>query len=105
MIKKIGLVKGRHEIDGVTEYLFESVSDIQMFDYRWQRAVADKFFESLDSNTPIAMYVTGLTSCLVAFLDASRNYQNTVCLFHYNRETDKYQRQTFGINWSFDCTD
>ena len=52
----------------------------------------------------IDLYVTGLTPCLVAFLNMVNKYTYfdmniKATLYHYNRETESYEAQKFHTLW------
>lgn len=88
----LGLCAGRHEIPNVSDYVFDSIEDITDVDGLQLRATQK--LESLDlRNGLLDLYVTGLTPALIATLNAARQLNIIVSLYHYNTQTEKYFRQ------------
>ena len=61
----LGLVKGRHEIPEVTDYIFKgTIENPSDFGFMWK--VADDYIGDMDmSIKEINLYVTGLTAALI----------------------------------------
>ena len=89
----VGLVKGRHEIPEVTNYIFKgTIENPSDFGSMWK--VADDFIGDMDmSIKEINLYVTGLTAALIEVLNVAKEYGIKVNLFHYNPLDGKYYKQ------------
>lgn len=89
---KIGLVKGRHEIPQVQgKYIFEE--DINPVDVEGTQLKAFNVLSEIKENDPqtwLDIYVTGLTMALIATLNAARQLDLNVTLYHFDRETGEY---------------
>lgn len=85
---KIGLVKGRHEIEGVNEYIFEEeIEDIFNYDYK------ETIIISLVGHDVVDLYVTGLTIALVEVIKYCIKNDVKLTLYHYNKKTNEYEPQ------------
>ena len=103
VIARIGLCKGRHDIidEGVTvtQFVFEeAIESPHDFDKLYQSA--HDFFKTLEITCEVRelhLFVTGLTSALVATLQAYRNFPFApeLILRHYNRDTNSYSHQVW----------
>ena len=93
MVYEIGLVRGRHDIPGITEYVFdgeiEDPSDIL--------GIQDTAYQSIGNipikYTDLKLYVTGLTPCLVEVINVCRYFKFKLILMHYNPKTNSYYEQ------------
>ena len=104
-VKRIGLCKGRHDIvDGeneVTEFVFtEAVSNPHDFSGMREHALSfwDNCLNSADGGgEPIHLFVTGLTSALVATIQAYTDfpYAPPLILRHFDRDTNGYTEQVW----------
>ena len=84
---KLGLVKGRHNIPDVTEYIYQGeIDDPSNIQKLWKTNM------SMDIDE-IELYVTGLTPCLIEVLNVCRDYETKVTLMHYNPKTKDYYPQ------------
>ena len=110
-----GLVEGRHEIPNVDGYIFGTIEDVLDFDDLeaqadvWSAQLFDWFFDpkDMDKLNPffdteegadwgINLYVTGLTSALIALLGTYGHWRLTgITFWHYNRDTGEYVPQTW----------
>lgn len=90
-ILKIGLCKGRHEIKEVSDYFFDEIKDPMNF-VGLEKMVGDKL-DNLDYFEELHLYVTGLTTALIAVLNVVANCK--VILYHFDRETGEYKDQEF----------
>ena len=97
---ELGLCKGRHDIQGVEEYIFENTLDPTNLKYMQEKALETINKYSNDVNyLYLDLYVTGLTvattSVINAVLDHNTAYKNRVILtlYHYNKDTDTYYPQ------------
>ena len=97
---ELGLCKGRHNIQGVEQYIFENTLDPTNLKYMQEKALEtiNKYSSDVDY-LYLDLYVTGLTvattSVINAVLDHNRTYKNRVILtlYHYNKDTDTYYPQ------------
>ena len=86
--KNFGLCEGRHEINGVTEYIFgNTIADPTDTEGLKRKALA--FFVEC-----INIYVTGLTVALIAAINAAKEIGASVTLYHFDRETGNYFEQS-----------
>ena len=90
---KLGLVKGRHDIPDVTEYIYQGeVDDPSNIQELWR--IADDYIGDMSMDIDeIELYVTGLTPCLIEVLNVCRDYETKVTLMHYNPKTKDYYPQ------------
>ena len=86
----IGLCQGRHEIPNVENYIFPTEID-PLAVTKLQEDAKRKLTE-LNCKT-VNLYVTGLTVALVAVLNAAKQLDITVKLWHYNRDEGNYYSQ------------
>lgn len=103
VVMRIGLCKGRHDIvdDGVTvtQFVFEeAIESPHDFDKLYQSA--HDFFKTLEIQGEVKelhLFVTGLTSALVATLQAYRDFPFApeLILRHFNRDDSSYSRQAW----------
>lgn len=87
---KIGLCEGRHEIPGVSDYIFSEIQDVTNFN-KMQAIAFDKLKELKTDFVDI--YVTGLTAALISTLNAANELNMQVNLYHYDRDKDDYVKQ------------
>lgn len=110
---KVGLCSGRHEIRGITEYIFASVpnpADVDAINRRaceWVEAniptrisycaglnqIDDTDVAHVVGDARLVIYVTGLTVALCAVLRACARRGVSVVLMHYDRDTNSYLPQ------------
>ena len=88
-MKKLGLIRNRHEMP-VDDFIFETIDDVTDLD--WLHQVSLDKLKCLSSDK-LGIYVTGLSTALVAALNACRYLGINVELYHYNRDTDSYYAQ------------
>lgn len=87
----IGLIRGRHEIAEVEEYIFNEaivdVTDIQ--------ALSKQAFEKLmtHKDEAINLYVTGLTAACAAVIKVCVDNDINLSLWHFNNATGTYFEQ------------
>ena len=87
----MALCKGRHEIpEAVDGAIFNS--EVNPLDVYGLETEAKRKLEKLDCKV-LNLYVTGLTVALVAVINASRDLDIMVQLYHYDRETGSYYSQ------------
>lgn len=92
---KLGLVKGRHQIDGIEDYVFNSeIKDVtniaRLNDKVFQRLGADY---GLQYNDHLDLYVTGLTVALGAVIHYCAFQNVHITLWYYDRESESYFSQ------------
>lgn len=89
----LGLVKGRHEIAEVEDYIFKrTIENPSDFGSMWK--VADDYIGDMDMSVKeINLYVTGLTAALIEVLNVSKEYGIKVNLYHFNPNDQKYYKQ------------
>lgn len=90
----LGLCRGRHDIPGVTEYVFDNT--VNPLDVQGLQATADKYIAQLirgKGGCHINLYVTGLSVALVSVINACNRYSVMLTLWHYDRDSGKYYPQ------------
>ena len=88
--KKFGLCLGRHNIPGVENYIFgNELNPLDIADMEKQAAKKLRAFH----DGKITLYVTGLTVALISVLNVCRDFNITVTLMHYDRESGNYYAQ------------
>lgn len=113
MMKKMGLVKGRHSLP-VGNYIFDEIEDVLGFlelELQAQEKLLEAFPEFVENEiTPfynevehtdiyrrnrgdLHLYVTGLSSALVAVMNVCTELGIHLNLYHYDRERDTYMMQ------------
>ena len=104
---RIGLCKGRHDIvdNGVTvtDFVFEEAIE-SPHDFQGLYESAYNFFKRLEVAGEVKelhLFVTGLTSALVATLQAYRNFPFApeLILRHFDRDSSSYSRQPWETNF------
>lgn len=88
----IGLCKGRHEIAGVSEYVFPT--EVDPLDVDGLLAQAASAVRGADF---VNLYVTGLTVALVAVINACALQQVPLTLWHFDRESGEYYPQSVKV--------
>lgn len=90
MVKIMGVCQGRHEIPGVTEYVFpHTVEDVLDYDHLYEMAAA-----AIPENCGyLKLYVTGLTPCVLAIVSVCSERGCALTAYHYDRETGDYVGQ------------
>lgn len=89
---KLGLCKGRHEIDGVDNYVFPT--EVDPLDVDGLLAQASSAVRGADF---VDLYVTGLTVALVAVINACGLQEIPLTLWHYDRESGEYYPQSVEV--------
>tara|TARA_R100000329_G_scaffold57260_1_gene51837 strand:- start:227 stop:604 length:378 start_codon:yes stop_codon:yes gene_type:complete len=104
-----GLCEGRHEIPNVDRYIFGKIEDVLDFDnlakqaniwsselFNWITADGDMnvLSDDIPEGWSINLYVTGLTSALIALLGSYWWWDVTgITFWHFNRDTGEYVPQ------------
>ena len=97
----VALCDARHPIPDVTDSVFPQVVENPL-DFSGNERVVDEWLEKHmafieeehDREVPnrVNLYVTGLSPCLVAFLQRwGHSWPCELYLMHWNRETDEYE--------------
>ena len=90
MVQKIGLCKGRHEIEEVKEYIFPQ--EVNPLDVKGLEETALEIVSKIEANE-LHIYVTGLTVALIASLNACKKLNKKVVLYHFDRTFGEYYPQ------------
>lgn len=90
--KKMGLIKGRHQMP-VDKYIFEE-EDFDIFDFSY---LQNRVHEALFDTKSLALYVTGLTVALVEVINYCVYNDIDLTLYHYNRDTNEYVPQEVNV--------
>lgn len=115
-ILAFGLCKGRHEIPGVSEYIFgttiENPMDFEAMEKHaiaylkprvwdaynkstWGFSYAGQETQFSEARVSVKLYVTGLTPALIAVIKALRLLSvHDVYLMHFDRESGTYLEQS-----------
>ena len=84
------LCKGRHETQATDGAIFET--EVNPLDIIALESHAKERLANLNI-TSLRLYVTGLTVALIAVLNATKELNIKVTLWHFDRETGKYYCQ------------
>lgn len=90
MVQKIGLCKGRHEIEEVKEYIFPQ--EVNPLDVKGLEETALEIVSKIEADE-LHIYVTGLTVALIASLNACKKLNKKVVLYHFDRTSGEYYPQ------------
>ena len=93
---KLGLVKGRHEIPEVKDYVYEG--ELDPTDTITARRIAEIKLSLFSKEDTIYLFVTGLTMALVSVINACKTKGIKLVLMHYDRETNSYFPQE--VEWT-----
>jgi len=109
---KLGLVAGRHEMP-VEEYVFDIVSDplntndlyttayiklYKLFSKEYKTSIVTNT-DGVDEYSPkkyrghVDLYVSGLTTALIAVINAANVLDIHITLWHYDRDSEEYYPQ------------
>lgn len=89
----LGLVQGRHEIPGVSEYIFPAdffSEPGSMFDFD---RIEERVHQVLRSEVEVKLYVTGLTVALTEVIKYCYDFKIALVLYHFDRESGEYVPQ------------
>jgi len=96
----VGLCSGRHDIAGVTDYIFDEPIE-NPNDFKALREIANKKLEQMwNAGNCINLYVTGLGQALTIVLSEvfklHETYSDDVLfqVFHWDRESETYKGHT-----------
>lgn len=85
---KMGLCRGRHDIPGITSYIYPS--QVDPLDLAGQAATAAAALADVEA---LDLYVTGLTVALVTVINHCRQAGISLTLRHYDRDSGSYYPQ------------
>ena len=90
----LGLVNGRHSMP-VEEYVFGGeIKDPPNFT-EMASIIDDRFQElEIQEGDEVHVYVTGLTAATVEVINACKKHNVTLYLYHFDRDTNDYKKQT-----------
>jgi len=92
---KLGLVKGRHELP-VEKYIFENIENVLDFETLEKEAYTFLKENLINHGKSVIIYVTGLTSALIACLKALKQLKmECVSLMHYDASSENYKEQIY----------
>lgn len=101
-VVRVGLCKDRHDMR-VTEYIYNTFNDTEMFDYKY---IYDKALGFINCNCKkpdgtyksIHLYCTGIQCALAGVIKACYDEKVNLALYHYNAKCNSYMRQEM---WKF----
>lgn len=88
-----GLCEGRHEIEGVNDYVFGEIEDPMDFDDLEYRAACWIEEAKKAEVDVVKLYVTGLTPALTSVIKMCAIRHMTLKLMHYDRDSNSYKAQ------------
>lgn len=92
--KKLGICKGRHNIEGIIEYIFpQEVDPLDL------QGLGEMVHKALADCTKLDLYVTGLTVALVEVINYAIKNNIALTLWHFDRETGEYYPQPVATNY------
>ena len=90
----LGLVSGRHSMP-VEEYVFGGEIKDPLNFAEMESTINNRFQElKIQEGDEINVYVTGLTAATVEVINTCRKYNVTLYLYHYDRDSNSYKKQT-----------
>lgn len=78
---KIGLIRDRHEIPQVNNYIFDKIEDVKDTEAMYQIA-----YEKINQYESVELYVTGLTVALIAVINVCIDNNIKLTMNHYDVE-------------------
>lgn len=97
-----GLCEGRHEIEGVSKYIFPVgffEEPNSMFDF--ERS-ARRILDCIPERAEVVIFVTGLTAALCSVINFCAINHLPLTVMHYDRESGEYVPQEIGTDTDFD---
>lgn len=91
-VLKLGAVAGRHEIQGIDGYVLnavENVTDLKGI----EQAVNASLDKQLVGYDKLDLYVTGLTSVVLAVVKYCYAHDIELSCYHFDRESNDYFEQ------------
>lgn len=90
----LGLVNGRHSMP-VEDYIFEGEIKDPLNFTEMATVIENRFKElQIQSEDEVSLFVTGLTAATVEVINACKKHNITLYLYHYDRDTNNYRKQT-----------
>ena len=89
----VGLCKGRHEIYGLEDYIFDNIDNPMDFDALEKRAYSWVGEAKAHDADLVVLYVTGFTPALTSVIKACANREISLLTMHYDRDTNDYKEQ------------
>ena len=91
-VLKLGAVEGRHEIKNIDGYVLHAVDNVT--DLKGiETAVNASLDERLQGYDKLALYVTGLTSVILAVVKYCYAHDIKLSCYHFDRESNDYFEQ------------
>ena len=91
-VLKLGAVEGRHEINGIDGYVLHAVEDVTNLS-GIEQAVFASLDEKLVGYDKLALYVTGLTSVVLAVVKYCYANDIELSCYHFDRDSNDYFEQ------------
>lgn len=91
-VLKLGAVEGRHEIKNIDGYVLHAVDNVT--DLKGiEQAVNASLDERLQGYDKLALYVTGLTSVVLAVVKYCYAHDIKLSCYHFDRDNNSYFEQ------------
>ena len=91
-VLKLGAVEGRHEINGIDGYVLHTVEDVTDLN-GIEKAVNASLDKKLVGYDKLALYVTGLTSVVLAVVKYCYGNDIELSCYHFDRDSNDYFEQ------------
>ncbi len=90
------LITQRHVQQGKLKIFPEEIPAERVMDMKWLEKKADEFFEDYE-NLCLRLYISGLTTALIAVLNAASKRNTGIIAMHFDNDTEEYFEQVMGI--------
>lgn len=91
-VLKLGAVEGRHEIKNIDGYVLHAVEDVTDLN-AIEQAVNASLDGRLQDYDKLALYVTGLTSVVLAVVKYCYAHDIKLSCYHFDRDSNNYFEQ------------
>lgn len=91
-ILKLGAVAGRHEINGIDGYVLLSVDNVTDLE-NIEKNVYANLNSRLQGYDKLDLYVTGLTSVVLAVVKYCYEHNIKLSYYHFDRDSNDYFEQ------------
>lgn len=91
-VLKLGAVEGRHEIQGINGYVLNAVENVTDLG-GIEKAVYASLNERLKGYDKLDLYVTGLTSVVLAVVKYCYDNNIKLSCYHFDRDSGGYFEQ------------
>lgn len=91
-VLKLGAVAGRHEIQGINGYVLNAVDNVTDLG-GIEKAVNASLDKQLVGYDKLALYVTGLTSVVLAVVKYCYDNDIELSCYHFDRDSNDYFEQ------------